>query len=55
MTWQQHYLFIFPVLFADDTSLFLSHTDLSVLIEKANNDLDNISKWFKLNNLLMLI
>lgn len=42
---------LFPVLFADDTNLFFSHNDFSVLMAKANSDLEYISKWFKLNKL----
>ena len=41
--------------FADDTNLFISHTDFSVLMAKANHDLENISKWFKLNKLSLNI
>ena len=39
------------VLFADDTSLFFSHKDLSILIETVNVELSKLSEWFKANNL----
>ena len=46
---------LFPLIFADDTNLFISHTDFSVLMANANHDLENISKWFKLNKLSLNI
>ena len=46
---------LFPVLFADDTNLFLSHSDFSMLMTKANSDLINASRWFKLNKLSLNI
>ncbi|NQY44078.1 MAG: reverse transcriptase family protein, partial [Legionellales bacterium] len=38
-------------LFADDTSLFLSHKDINKLEELLNHELDNISNWLKANKL----
>ena len=37
------------VLFADDTNLFFSHKDLSILIETINVELNKLSEWFKAN------
>ncbi len=42
---------MFPVLFADDTNLFVSHPDFSVLMAKAKSDLEKIFKWFQSNKL----
>ena len=41
------------VLYADDTTLFLSDDDVNSLIIKTNNELVNISNWFKANKLLI--
>ena len=42
-------------MFADDTNLFFSDSDLSNLINVANCELDKISFWFKLNKLSLNI
>ena len=38
-------------LFADDTNLTLSHSYVSTLQQNINNELVNVSNWFKLNKL----
>jgi len=38
-------------LFADDTNLFLSNSNLTDLITKINEELSKISMWLKLNKL----
>lgn len=43
------------ILFADDTNLFISDSCLTNLILRANNELCNISTWFKLNKLSLNI
>ena len=43
------------ILFADDTNLFLSHSNIDVLYQLANTELYNISQWFKLNKLSLNI
>ena len=40
-----------PVLFADDTNLFSSDSNITVLFEKANQDLSQINDWFLANKL----
>ena len=39
------------LLFADDTSIFLSHSDLSYLISKMNAELEKINIWMKIYKL----
>lgn len=39
------------ILFADDTTIFYSHENLSVLCDTVNNELDEVSNWFKANKL----
>lgn len=39
------------IMFADDTNLFFSDSNLNNLIEVVNSELDKISLWFKLNKL----
>ena len=39
------------LLFADDTSIFLSHNDLSYLISTMNVELEEINVWMKTNKL----
>ena len=39
------------VMFADDTNLFLSHKNINDLFLNMNNELQNISTWFKANKL----
>ena len=43
------------IMFADDTNLFFSDSDLNNLINVANCELDIISLWFKLNKLSLNI
>ena len=40
-----------PVMFADDTNLFFSHSDINLLFEKMNKELTNVSDWFNANKL----
>ena len=39
-----------PIMFADDTNLFLTHKDISSLVETANLQLERINLWFISNN-----
>ena len=39
------------ILYADDTSIFYSHPDLQQLQNTLNNELNNVSNWFKANRL----
>ena len=39
------------VLFADDTNVFFSHNDLSILTNMINVELAKLSEWFKANKL----
>ena len=43
------------ILYADDTNMFLTHSDLDVLIQNANNELAKLSKWFAANKLSLNI
>ena len=38
-----------PVMFSDDTNLFYSHKEVSVLFLKVNNELHKINQWFIIN------
>ena len=38
-----------PIMFADDTNLFYSHSDINILFEKMNKKLTNVSDWFNAN------
>ena len=38
-------------MFANDTSLFFSHSDINVLFEKMNKKLENVSDFFNANKL----
>ena len=40
-----------PKMFAHDTNLFFSYSDVNVLLEKINEKLTNISNWFNANKL----
>ena len=40
-----------PVLFVDDTNLFSSDSNITVLFEKANQELSQINDWFLANKL----
>lgn len=46
---------VMPLMFADDTCLLLSHSNIDTLIREANEELQNISKWFKVNQLSLNI
>ena len=43
------------VLFADDTNIVLSHTNLNELIDTLNAELRKVSSWFKCNKLSLNI
>ena len=38
-------------MFAKDTNLFFSHSDINILFEKMNKELTNVSNWFNANKL----
>ena len=38
-----------PIMFADDTNLFLSHQNINILFNKFNEELQKIETWFKAN------
>ena len=40
-------------MFANDTDLFFSHSDINVLFEEMNKELKNLSHWFNANKLLL--
>ena len=40
-----------PIMFADDTNLFLSHQNINILFNKFNEELQKIETWFKANKL----
>ena len=40
-----------PIMFADDTNLFFSHSGINILFEKMNKKLTNRSNWFNANKL----
>ena len=42
-------------MFADDTNLFFTNANISELFVNVNNELQKISKWFKLNKLSLNI
>ena len=44
-----------PILFADDTNLVASHSDLNTLVKNVNDELCDISRWFQLNKLTLNI
>ena len=43
------------IMFADDTNLFFKHANISELFVNVKNELQKISKWFKLNKLSLNI
>ena len=47
--------FLSPVLFADDTTLHYSHSDLRSLCDVINNDLDHLKDWLNANYLTLNI
>ena len=44
-----------PILFADDTNLIASHSDLNTLVKNVNDELLVIFSWFQLNKLTLNI
>ena len=44
-----------PIMFAEDTNLFFSHSDINVLFEKMNKELPNVSNWFNANKLSLSV
>ena len=40
-----------PILFADDTNLFYSHSNIKMLYETINKELTHINEWFNANKL----
>ena len=40
-----------PIMFAGDTNLFYSHSDIRTLFSTVNMELEKISAWFKVNKL----
>ena len=38
-------------MFADDTNLFFSHSDINIFFEKINKELTNVSNWFNAKKL----
>ena len=39
-----------PIMFADDTNLFLPHQNINILFNKFNEELQKIEPWFKAIN-----
>ena len=46
---------LFNILYADDTSIVLSGSDLQKLVREMNTELELISEWFKANKLTLNI
>ena len=44
---------LFNVLYADDTSIFLSHKDVQTLVQRMNTEMKHISQWLKANKLIL--
>ena len=44
---------MFSILFADDTTLQLSSSNIVSLYEQANVELDKLADWFKANKLTL--
>ena len=42
---------IFPILFADDTNIFISGNNINILIDRLNSELLKLSDWLKANKL----
>ena len=40
-----------PIMFADDTNIFFSHSDINILFEEMNKELTNVINWFNANKL----
>ena len=45
----------YPLSFSDDSNLFYSHSNLNVLFDTVNSELNNISSWIKANKLSLNI
>ena len=45
----------FPIIFADDTNIVLSHSNFSTLIKNANYVLNQSARWFRRNKLSLNI
>lgn len=43
--------FLITILFADDTTVFYSHEDMTVLCQTVNREIKEFSNWFKANKL----
>ena len=55
MTFKNATNLIDPIMFADDTNLFLSHKDISYLFEAANLQLERINQWLISNKLSLSV
>ena len=44
-----------PIMFADDTNLFYSHSNIDTLFKTVNKELNYINEWFKANKLSLNI
>ena len=40
-------------MFADDTSVFISHSNVNIMYQRANNDLNSIYNWLGANKLFL--
>lgn len=47
--------YLYLILFADDTNVFMHHKDLNTLQKICNTELENLSHWFKANKLSLNI
>ena len=43
-----------PIMFADDTNLFYSHSNIKTLFKTVNEKLSKLSEWFACNKLSLL-
>ena len=43
------------ILFADDSNLFISHSNINTLLEMVNHELISVSSWFRVNKLSLSI
>ena len=41
--------------FADDTTIFISGTDMTLLYEQINQDLSTLAEWFRTNKLSIYV
>ena len=49
--WGATRFFLSPIIFADDTNLFYSHSNIKILFKNANNELEKNSQWLKANKI----